>query len=93
MRLSHSLIVTPGGIGTVLELFFAWQLIQVKHITDRPIVLLDKDYWTGLIEWVKTHTLTRGLISPGDLDQISIVDTPEEAAEIIQANCRAMKGG
>lgn len=93
MRLSHSLIVTPGGIGTVLELFFAWQLIQVKHITDRPIVLLDTGYWTGLIDWVKTHTLTRGLISPGDLDQISIVDTPEEAAEIIQSNCRAMKGG
>lgn len=84
MRLSHSLVVTPGGIGTVLELFFAWQLIQVKHITSRPIVLLDKGYWTGLIEWVKTHTLARGLISPEDMDQISIVDTPEEAAEIIQ---------
>lgn len=84
MRLSHSLVVTPGGIGTVLELFFAWQLIQVKHISPRPIVLLDKGYWTGLIEWVKTHTLARGLISPEDMDQISIVDTPEEAAEIIQ---------
>jgi predicted Rossmann-fold nucleotide-binding protein len=93
MRLSHSIIVTPGGIGTVLELFFAWQLIQVKHITMRPIVLLDRAYWTGLIDWVQEHTLGRGLISPEDMDQISIVDTPEEAAELIRRNHREVKGG
>jgi uncharacterized protein (TIGR00730 family) len=86
MRLSHSLIVTPGGIGTVLELFFAWQLIQVKHITYRPIVLLDKAYWTPLVAWLKESTLARGLISPNDMDLLSVVDTPEEAAEIIKAH-------
>jgi len=93
MRLSHSIVVTPGGIGTVLELFFAWQLIQVKHITMRPIVLLDRAYWTGLIDWVQEYTLGRGLISPEDMDQISIVDTPEEAAELIRRNHREVKGG
>ena len=86
MRLSHAIIVTPGGIGTVLELFFAWQLVQVKHITMRPIVLMDKAYWTGLIEWMKEHPLGRKLVSPGDFDPIKIVDTPEEVVEIIAAD-------
>ncbi len=43
MRLSHSIIVTPGGIGTTLELFFAWQLMQVRHIDERPVVLWIKN--------------------------------------------------
>jgi uncharacterized protein (TIGR00730 family) len=83
MRLSHSVIATPGGIGTVLEVFFTWQLIQVKHIEKRPIVLLDRDFWIGLFDWMKKHPLGRALVSPGDFDYITIVDTPEEAAQIV----------
>jgi hypothetical protein len=40
MRISHAVIVTPGGIGTVLELLYTWQLIQVDHISKRPVILL-----------------------------------------------------
>ena len=83
MRLSNAVIVTPGGVGTALELFFTWQLIQVRHITRRPLILLDRKFWTGLIEWMRDYPLARGLISPGDLDYIPIVDTPEEAFKII----------
>lgn len=83
MRLSHSVIATPGGIGTLLEVYFAWQLIQVKHMSFRPIVLMDKNYWTGLIDWMKDIQLARGLVSEKDFDCISIVDTPEEVFEIV----------
>jgi len=83
MRLSDSIVATPGGIGTLLELYFSWQLIQVKHMSVRPIVLLDKDYWTGLITWMKEVQLARGLVSEKDFNCISIVDTPEEVFEII----------
>lgn len=83
MRLSHSVIATPGGIGTVLEVFFTWQLIQVKHIEKRPIVLLDREFWTGMLKWMKEQPLGRALVSPGDFDYITLVDTPEEAAKII----------
>jgi len=83
MRLSHAVIVTPGGIGTLLELYFAWQLIQVKHLPPRPIVLLDSSYWSGLIDWMKETTLERGLVSAKDFECITIVDTPKEAYEII----------
>jgi uncharacterized protein (TIGR00730 family) len=86
MRLSHSIIATPGGIGTLLEIYFAWQLIQVKHMSFRPIVLLDKDFWTGLIDWMKDIQLKRGLVSEKDFDCLKIVDTPEEAYEIISAH-------
>ncbi len=83
MRLSDSVIVTPGGIGTLLELFFSWQLIQVRHISTRPIVLMDLSFWTGLIDWMKEIVLGRGLVSAKDFDCIKIVDTPEEVFEII----------
>ena len=88
MRLSHSVIVTPGGIGTVLELFFAWQLIQVKHIETRPIVLLDTEFWNGLFNWMNDFPLGTKLVSPGDFSMIKMVDTPEEAAELIIADHR-----
>lgn len=83
MRLSHAVICTQGGIGTLLELFFTWQLVQVGHITMRPIVLMGKEYWSGLIDWVKEQVLSRQLISSKDLDFIYVVDTPEEAFQII----------
>ena len=83
MRLSHAVVCTPGGIGTLLELFFTWQLVQVKHISMRPIVLLDSKFWTGLIDWVKSVVLERQLVSPQDFDFVHIVDTPEDAFQII----------
>lgn len=91
MRLSHSVIATPGGIGTVLELFFAWQLIQVRHLPPRPLVLMDKSYWTGLLDWMRAVPLERGLMSAKDFDVISIVDTPEEVFEIISAHHQEYK--
>jgi uncharacterized protein (TIGR00730 family) len=91
MRLSHSIICTPGGIGTVLELFFSWQLIQVKHITARPVVLMDKVFWSGLMDWMRDIVLSRGLVSAKDFNCISVVDSPEEAAEVIIAHCAEFK--
>lgn len=86
MRLSHAIVITPGGIGTLLELFFSWQLLQVKHMSPRPMVLLDKGFWSGLIDWMKDHPLARKLVGEKDFDCIHMVDTPEEAVEIISAD-------
>jgi uncharacterized protein (TIGR00730 family) len=88
MRLSHSVVCTPGGIGTLLEFYFVWQLIQVKHAPPRPIVLLEKAYWEGLIEWMRKEPLARGLVGEKDFGCIHIVDTPQEAFEIISAHHR-----
>jgi uncharacterized protein (TIGR00730 family) len=86
MRLSNAVVVMRGGIGTLLELFFTWQLIQVGHMPNRPVILVDKKYWEGLLLWMQEHLVTNGLVSPGDMDFVEMVDTPEEAAAIIKAN-------
>jgi len=88
MRLSNAVIVTAGGIGTLLELFFTWQLLQVKHIDPRPVVLMDRGYWTGILDWMKAFPLERGLMSAKDFSGVSIVDTPEEVVEIISDHHR-----
>ena len=83
MRLSHAVVCTPGGIGTLLEFFFVWQLIQVKHATPRPIVLLERAFWEGVLNWMKEVPLARGLVGEKDFGVIHIVDTPEVVFEII----------
>lgn len=84
MRLSHAVVVAPGGIGTLLELVYVWQLVQVGMIPPRPIVLLDRSLWGGLLEWMREKMLGRGFISPGDFDSIHCADTPEEVLSYIK---------
>tara|TARA_A200000159_G_scaffold156305_1_gene171098 strand:- start:9 stop:707 length:699 start_codon:yes stop_codon:yes gene_type:complete len=83
MRISHAVIVTPGGIGTILELLYTWQLIQVQHISERPIILLG-GMWEGLIEWMKSEPLKKNLISKNDFKNIIIVKDVDEAIEILR---------
>ena len=83
MRLSSAVVVMPWGIGTLLELVFSWQLLQVGHLSERPIILIGQSFWSGLIDWVKSQQIGHGLVSPGDLRWLSIVDNSDLAAEII----------
>jgi len=85
VKYSQGFVVMPGGFGTMDELFEALTLIQTKKIGKFPIVLVGREFWTGLIEWVKTTLINEGNISPKDLDLISIVDTEEEVLEVIDA--------
>jgi len=85
VRLSSAFIVMPGGIGTALELFMVWQLVQVKHVTEHPVILVGT-MWTGLIDWIRETMVGRGLVSPSDLDTISIVSSADEAIPIIRAS-------
>ncbi|MCB9229598.1 MAG: LOG family protein [Deltaproteobacteria bacterium] len=71
MRISHAVVVTPGGIGTLLEMFYTWQLIQVGHIAPRPILLLGgKEMWKELLDWCKKWPLKMELMSPEDMDNL-----------------------
>lgn len=82
MLLSNAIVVAHGGIGTTLELFYAWQLMQVKHICHIPIILLGKQ-WKGLIKWLKNEPLRRGFFSKEDLELLFVVKNSEEAMKII----------
>lgn len=84
MKYAQGFIIFPGGFGTFDELFEAITLIQTKKIGRFPIILLDKDYWSGLFEWVKKVMLAEGNIAASDLELFNIVDTPAEAVNIIE---------
>lgn len=78
MRLTHAVVVTPGGIGTLLELLYAWQLMQVGHIQPRPVFLLGSEMWSGLLVWLQKEPLKRGLMDQTDMDRIILVDSVDE---------------
>jgi uncharacterized protein (TIGR00730 family) len=90
VRLSSAFIVMPGGIGTALELFMVWQLLQVKHVTEHPLILVGT-MWTGLIDWIKGTMVERGLVGLSDLDAVSIVASSDEAIPIIRASYERFK--
>lgn len=79
VKYSQGFIVMPGGFGTLDELFEALTLIQTKKTGSFPIVLVGKDYWAGLIDWLKDRMLEEGYINEKDLDLFRLVDTSEEA--------------
>lgn len=84
LKYSQGFIAMPGGFGTMDELFEAITLIQTNKVAHFPIVLVGKNYWKGLIEWVKQAMLAEeNNISPKDLELFKIVDTADEAVEII----------
>lgn len=83
--MSDAYLVTPGGIGTVLELTLIWQLLQVKHVGETPLLLVGK-MWRGLVDWAKTELLRSdlSLASTGDLDIPRCVDTADEAIALLR---------
>jgi len=84
VRYSQGFVVMPGGFGTLDELFEALTLIQTEKIGTFPIVLVGKSFWSGLVDWIKNTLLAQANnISEKDLDLFHVVDTPEEAVDII----------
>jgi uncharacterized protein (TIGR00730 family) len=83
VRLSYAYTVLPGGVGTSLEAFMIWQLLQVKFLQDRPLILIG-DMWHGLLRWMKKEMVPRSLVNEEDLHLVHIVSSSEEAVEIIQ---------
>jgi len=84
VKYSQGFIVMPGGFGTMDELFEALTLIQTKKIGAFPIVLVGTDYWKGLLKWIEEIVLKQEQnINSKDMELISLVDTPDEAVEVI----------
>jgi len=81
LRHSSAFIIFPGGFGTMDELFESLMLIQTRRHPRFPVVLVGRDYWRGLIHWLKNTMLTEGCISPEDLRLFTISDDPDEIVE------------
>ena len=83
VKYAQGFVVMPGGLGTLDELFEAMTLIQTKKIEKFPIVLVGKDYWDGLVNWLKEKLLKTNKIYKNDLSIFEIVENPEEVIEIL----------
>lgn len=86
LKYASAIVVVPGGVGTMDELFEAVTLIQCQKLCDFPVVLFGSDYWGGLVEWMKGPMLKEGKIKQSDIDRMFVTDSAEEARDYILEN-------
>jgi uncharacterized protein (TIGR00730 family) len=92
VALSNAFVVTPGGIGTILELFYVWQLAQVKEIANKPLILMG-EMWTDLLRWMREWPLGNNLLDESDLHLIYLTKDYKEAFAVIQESYNHFKKG
>jgi uncharacterized protein (TIGR00730 family) len=97
VRYAAGFVVTPGGFGTLDELFEALVLVQTGKTRRFPIVLVDRGFWGPMGDWVRDRLLGDGMIAPGDLDLFAVTDDLDDvcrlAAEAAELQGRARSSG
>ena len=86
VKYAEGFVIFPGGFGTLDELFESLTLIQTGKVAHFPVVLYGKDYWSGLLRWIRDKPLYEEKVSPEDLDLLTVTDDVDEAcAAIVQS--------
>jgi uncharacterized protein (TIGR00730 family) len=85
VRYAAGFVVLPGGFGTLDELFEALTLMQTGKAVGFAVVLMDSEYWAGLLDWVRGRMLAEGMIAAEDLDLISVHDDPATVVQGLSA--------
>ncbi len=83
VRYARAFVLMPGGIGTLDELAEVMVLVQTGKVHPFPVFALDRNYWSGLLDWMHNTMLPVGAIAKKDLELINLVDTPEEVLEVL----------
>jgi uncharacterized protein (TIGR00730 family) len=83
VKYAEGFVIFPGGFGTLDELFESLTLIQTGKVEHFPVVLYGRDYWRGLMQWIREKPLYEEKISPEDLDLLTITDDVDEACRAI----------
>jgi uncharacterized protein (TIGR00730 family) len=83
VKYATAFVLLPGGFGTLNELFETVTLIQTHKIRPFPMILVGRDYWGGLVDWLRKQTGGRGYTSKGDLDLLKLTDDPAEMMDHI----------
>jgi len=84
VKYAQAYIGMPGGFGTMDEIFEALTLIQTRRIKPFPVILVGTQYWTGLMEWIRSTLVCGKYISPDDLDLVTLLDEPDEVVHTIK---------
>ena len=82
-KYSKAFLVFPGGFGTLDEFFEIVALIQTKRVEAFPVILVGKEYWKGMLEWIKTFCLKEDTIAKKDLMIFRSIDEPNEIIEFV----------
>jgi uncharacterized protein (TIGR00730 family) len=85
VKAAEGFVIFPGGFGTLDEFFEALTLIQTGKVLHFPVVLFDRDYWQGLLAWLRDRPLAEGMISPEDVQLLQLTDSPAEAVARVVA--------
>ena len=93
VKYAQAFVILPGGFGTLDELFEALTLVQTRKVTRFPVILFGTDYWSGLLEWIRTTLAATGTINAADLDLITVTDDIGEVMAVIQAADAARRAG
>src|ERR1041385_6121929 len=89
VKYSIAFVFMPGGFGTLDEFFEVLTLVQTQRIPKFPLICFGRDHWTGLMRWMKSRLEEKTrLISPGDLELVTVTDDVQEATDIILAYIR-----
>jgi uncharacterized protein (TIGR00730 family) len=83
VKYSYAFIALPGGFGTLDELFEIATLVQTRKVQDFPIVLMGRDYWQPLLDFLRQRMVGLATIDPIDLERILVTDSPEEVVRSI----------
>lgn len=84
VKYATGFVLFPGGFGTLDEFFESLTLIQTERIKQFPIVLMNREYWSGLTDWMKDQLVAAGFIKADDLDLFHLTDDPSDAIRFIQ---------
>lgn len=82
-KYSIAFIFMPGGFGTLDEFFEIATLVQTQRVPRFPLILFGREYWKGLLHWLKTTTASRGYIAPEDFDLFTVTDDVQEVIDTI----------
>ena len=93
VKYSKALVVMPGGFGTLDEFFEIMTLIQTKRVEPIPIVLVGREYWQKLLDWMEHEVLRRGYMDWADWKQFTICETPDEVLAHIEQSYHPARTG
>ncbi|WP_054032976.1 TIGR00730 family Rossman fold protein [Desulfatitalea tepidiphila] len=84
MKYAFAYVAMPGGLGTLDEVFEVMTLIQTRRIKPFPVILVGSDYWSGLLDWIRSRLRDTGKISPEDMNIVQLLDDPEEVVAAVK---------
>jgi len=88
--LANAIVIAPGGVGTMLEFFYTWQLLQTRKIKHIPVIMLG-EIWVEFMRWIKNHPVKHGFIDDEETELIHVTKNYKEAMEIIEGEYKKYK--